>query len=439
MSVAVVETISPAVVTLPADAREERATPSLVRFLPLLVQLVLLLAVFRALNIEEPAFLLMMALAFGGFAVHYWLPFAFKEAWWLTLSIGGAFLLVEPLSALLLVASGLALFAILSSPFSYRVRLGIVVGAAAVLMYGRATLEFGIPAGFWAVFGAIFMFRMMIYLYDLRHQTARPRLKEFLAYFYILPNYYFLLFPVIDFQTMRKSYYQRDIHEVAQQGIAWMVRGAVQLLLYRLIYQFRGASFAPEAITSFTSLWSAMVLTYLLYLRVSGQFHIVIGLLHLFGYDLPETHRSYLLARSLTDFWRRINIYWKDFMVKLVYFPVYFRFRRSGDARAQVIATIAVFTGTWLLHSYQWFWLRGEFLFTWPDFLFWAVLGALVTVNLLIERGKRRPGPRAGAAAWTQRVLHVSSTFLLITVLWSMWNAPSMRVWFDLMTWWKVG
>jgi D-alanyl-lipoteichoic acid acyltransferase DltB (MBOAT superfamily) len=331
------------------------------------------------------------------------------------------------------------LFAILSSPFSYRVRLGIVVGAAAVLMYGRATLEFGIPPGFWAVFGAIFMFRMMIYLYDLRHQTARPRLKEFLAYFYILPNYYFLLFPVIDFQTMRKSYYQRDIHDVAQQGIAWMVRGAVQLLIYRLIYQFRGASFAPEAITSFTSLWSAMVLTYLLYLRVSGQFHIVIGLLHLFGYDLPETHRSYLLARSLTDFWRRINIYWKDFMVKLVYFPVYFRFRRSGDARAQVIATIAVFTGTWLLHSYQWFWLRGEFLFTWPDFLFWAVLGGLVTINLLIERGKRRALPRAGVAAWTERVLQVSSTFLLITVLWSMWNAPSMRVWLDLMTWWKVG
>src|SRR5690606_3022662 len=134
-----------------------------------------------------------------------------------------------------------------------------------------------------------------------------------------------------------------------------------------------------------------MVMTYLLYLRVSGQFHIIVGLLHLFGYDLPETHRRYLLANSLTDFWRRINIYWKDFMVKMVYFPLYFRLRRRGDIRAQVIATSAVFVTTWLLHSYQWFWLRGEWLFTWPDTLFWGVLGALVIVNVVIEakRGQR--------------------------------------------------
>lgn len=58
---------------------------------------------------------------------------------------------------------------------------------------------------------------------------------------------------------------------------------------------------------------------------------MIIGFMNLFGYDLPETHRKYLLAHSLTDFWRRINIYGKDFMVKMVYFPVYFRLRRSGD------------------------------------------------------------------------------------------------------------
>jgi D-alanyl-lipoteichoic acid acyltransferase DltB (MBOAT superfamily) len=314
----------------------------------------------------------------------------------------------------------------------------MILGLAGVLTYGRATLGFGVPETFWPVFGAIFMFRLMVYLYDLRHQKGGPRLREFIGYFYILPNYYFILFPVIDFQTMKKSYYQRDIHDIAQQGIAWMVRGTMQLLLYRVIYQVKGASYSPEAITSFTSLWTAMVLTYLLYLRVSGQFHIIIGLMHLFGYDLPETHRSYLLSRSLTDFWRRINIYWKDFMVKLVYFPVYFRLRRSGETRAQVVATGVVFTTTWLLHSYQWFWLRGEVLFTWPDFLFWAILGVLVTVNLLMERTKSRKA-RPGSAPWLQQSLQVAGTFLLITVLWSMWNAPSMRAWFDVITWWRIG
>ncbi len=132
-----------------------------------------------------------------------------------------------------------------------------------------------------------------------------------------------------------------------------------------------------------------MVLVYLLYLRVSGQFHIIVGLLHLFGYDLPETHRRYLLASSLTDFWRRINIYWKDFMVKMVYFPVYFRLRKRGETQAQVVATAAVFVITWATHSYQWFWLRGDVLFTWPDTLFWGILGALVIVNVLHRAGAR--------------------------------------------------
>jgi D-alanyl-lipoteichoic acid acyltransferase DltB (MBOAT superfamily) len=178
-----------------------------------------------------------------------------------------------------------------------------------------------------------------------------------------------------------------------------------------------------------------MVAIYLLYLRVSGQFHIIIGLLHLFGYDLPETHRKYLLASSLTDFWRRINIYWKDFMVKIVYFPIFFKLRRSGETRAQVVATAAVFIATWALHSYQWFWLRGEVLFTWPDTLFWAILGALVIINLLIEQ-RRKPG--AVEPAWRNAV-KVAGTFSVIVVLWSLWNSPSVGEWLEIVTWWKIG
>jgi alginate O-acetyltransferase complex protein AlgI len=182
-----------------------------------------------------------------------------------------------------------------------------------------------------------------------------------------------------------------------------------------------------------------MVMTYLLYLRVSGQFHIIVGLLHLFGYDLPETHRRYLLAHSLTDFWRRINIYWKDFMVKMVYFPLYFRLRKSGDTRAQILATSAVFVTTWLLHSYQWFWLRGDWLFTWPDTLFWGILGALVVLNVLIEA--RRPQKRVvtGAQGYALRGVQIACTFSLITTLWFLWNASSLSEWLDVMTWWQIG
>ncbi len=420
------------------DPREARAQRNLGRFLLLVGQLAVLLGSFKTYRLEEPAFLVLAGLVFGGFAIHYWLAFRFKEPFWILLSLGGAFAMLDPLTATLLIGAGLGLFAIVASPFPFFWRGGLVVVAGALLMYGRALRPAGIPPQFWSVFGAVFMFRMMIYLYDVRHLRERPSLTDYLRYFFLLPNYYFLLFPVVDYQTLRRSFFQRDIHDVAQQGIAWMIRGTIQLLLYRLVYYLRGPSNAPDAITSFGSLATMMVLTYLLYLRVSGQFHIIVGMLHLFGYDLPETHRRYLLASSLTDFWRRINIYWKDFMVKIVYFPVYFRFRRSGEVRAQMLATTMVFLSTWMLHSYQWFWLRGEFLWSWPDVLFWTILGALVTINILWEAGRKPQKP----TSWLprlQQALHVVITFSVITVLWSMWNAPSLGEWLDVVTWWKIG
>src|SRR2546427_12055801 len=123
-----------------------------------------------------------------------------------------------------------------------------------------------------------------------------------------------------------------------------------------------------------------VISNFLLYLRVSGQFHIIVGMLHLFGFHLPESHHRYYLASSFTDFWRRINIYWKDFMMKVFYYPTYFRLRKLGNIQALIFSTLIVFTLTWFFHAYQWFWLRGAFLLTIPDTVFWAVLAVLVLI-----------------------------------------------------------
>lgn len=420
-----------------ADPRVAHAQPDLRRFLALGAQLAGLLLFFVLYRVEEGGFLRMAVVAAAGFVVHYWLPFAYKELCWIAISVAGAGVLLGPLVASLVLFGGLLIYGIAAAPLSYRTRLLVILVLAAALAYARATNAWGIPWQFWPVFGAVFMFRLVIYMYDLRFAKGRPGLREFCVYFFPLPNFYFLLFPVIDFQTLRRTYYQRDIHAIAQQGMEWMVRGTVQLTLYRLIYHLKPA-FTPLEVTSFGSLVVGMVSVYLLYLRVSGQFHLIVGLMHLFGYDLPETHRKYLLASSLTDFWRRINIYWKDFMVKLIYFPVFFRLRKSGEVRAQVVATAAVFVATWALHSYQWFWLRGQVLFTWPDSLFWAILGSLVIVNLLMEqRAPKKKAPETGFQLVP--ALKTAGTFSFIVVLWSLWNAPTVGEWLDIVTWWQVG
>ena len=97
-----------------------------------------------------------------------------------------------------------------------------------------------------------------------------------------------------------------------------------------------------------TAVIAKVIFCYLLYLRVSGQFHIIAGMLCLFGYDMPETNHRYLLAHSINDMWRRMNIYWKDFMVKIVYFPAYFKLRRGGALRAELLSTVLVVVTTYV-------------------------------------------------------------------------------------------
>jgi len=426
-------------VTADDAARAARCRPHAGKWLLLLAQMGLALAAFRAFKLHElfgEGFWRVSWLAVAGFALHYWLPLRLKEPASIALSLGALPFVVDPLAAALLVALGLAFFAIGRAALPQRVRVALALLLAVPCVVGRARGVAWLPDELWVLVGSLFLFRLPIWLYDRRHMRAPPRLSDFLAYFFMLPNWGCLLFPVVDFHTQRKSFLARDHHRIAQEGVASMARGLVQLLLYMRLYYAQEWSADPFEITSLGALLLCMARVYLLYLRLSGTFHFVIGLLHLFGYDLPPTHRSWLLASSLTDFWRRINIYWKDFMVKLVWFPAYFRWRRSGDMRAQLAATALVFVATWFLHAAQTFFLTGTFLLRSTDVAFWSLLGLLVIGNLALEL---RRGGGAPAPTPLRRALGTAGTLALLTVLWSMWNARSFADWFDLLTWWKVG
>jgi hypothetical protein len=279
----------------------------------------------------------------------------------------------------------------------------------------------------WTILGSLFMFRLIVYLYDMHHKAAPFSFVRASGYFFMLPNVCFPLFPLVDYKTFCSSHYNRASLPIYQTGLSWILRGIVQLLLYRLVYQF--AMVNPFEVTSLGGVARFMVSTYLLYLHVSGQFHLIIGMLHLFGFSLPETHHRYLLAASFTDFWRRINIYWKDFIMKIFFYPAYFRLKHLGPTTALALATLYAFVATWALHSYQWFWLKGSFLLTFQDMLFWSILAALVLVNAIYEArwGRSRALTRTRPTLRTQVgvALRTVGTFLTICTLWTVWGAQS--------------
>lgn len=411
----------------------------LTALLAVLVEFACLIWVLHAFQIEADRGLLRLTpLVAGGFVVHALLPLRWRLPCFLAISCAGFALLFGPLLAGCLLAAGCALVALCHLPVSWALRIALLLAAAAALTGLRA----GALSPAWAadavtllpVFGSIFMFRLVLYVYELRTEAPRLTLWQRLSYFFLLPNALFPLFPIIDFKAFRRTYYARPDHEIYAKGVRWMTRGVVHLLLYRVIYQ----QLVPDVnqVHDLGGVLLSMFTSFALYLRVSGVFHLVIGMLGLFGFDLPETHKNYFLASGFNDLWRRINIYWTEFMMKIVYYPIFLRVRRRSAQRAMVLATLAVFLVSWLLHSYQWFWIRGSFPLTVVDAIFWSLFAVTVLTNSFLQaRGTRRRSKPGEAPSWGAASLHalkVVAMFSFMCALWSFWTGGRVDAWLDL-------
>ncbi len=431
----------------PSGDSLSRAAP----FFAILAQFGLIVLVVDYWHLESQPLARLMWLAFGGFIIHHLLPLRFRPAFfailslvavitgvghigpnvgmgWLSGRITTSGFLYHLVPGLTLIGIGLGLIGLCHLPIRFAARVGLVAVAGAGLAFLRAHSRwFPDVTEMWVILGSMFMFRLIIYLYDLKHRTAPFSPARAISYFFMLPNVCFPLFPVVDYKTFCSTYYNEDWVPIYQNGLRWMFRGVVQLLLYRIIYQF--APLDVYKLSSALDVAGCMLGMYLLYLRVSGTFHLIVGLLHMFGFNLPETHHLYLLASSFTDFWRRINIYWKDFVMKLFFYPTHFALRRMGPLRAMSVATLATFLATWLLHSWQWFWIRGTPLFNWKDFSFWMILAVLVLVTAIYEatRGRKRTLTPSRVTLRQRFILglEAGAVFCVMCVLWAFWTCQS--------------
>jgi hypothetical protein len=404
----------------------------ILRFAIVLLQLGALGVVAYLFEIEESlGFVKLMPVVAGGFAVHAWLPLRLRRPMFVLLSMGAALYILGPVEGGLLVGAGLALIGLCHLPIPFIARVGLVLIAAAALAVLRAEfIETPYSSVVLPILGAMFMFRLIIYLYDIRHEKGPVSPFTRLAYFFMLPNLCFPLFPVVDYKLFQRAYFNEDDFAIYQKGLRWIAMGVIHLLLYRAVYLYLIP--APSRIEDIYGVSQFVVSAYLQYFRVAGQFHIIVGVLCLFGFNLPATNRWFFFAASLTDMWRRINIYWREFSQKIIYFPLFMRLRKIGPTRAMVLATIAVFVCSWLLHSYQWFWIRGEFPITSVDMVFWGVVAVAVVVTTLFE-ARRKPADRArrtdpllGAAA---RALKTMGVFALMCLLWSLWCSDTPVDW----------
>jgi hypothetical protein len=411
--------------------RNDLTFSRILRLVTIVVELTLVAVAVMLLNIESPAFESVLTLALGGFLVHHFLPVPWRTPFFAALSMATVPLVFGWQAGTWLLAFGGLLIALCHVPVAFHVRVALIVALALALAVARKQVLpvfAAIPPTIWPILGSMFMFRLIVYLYDLKHEAAPFSASRAVAYFFMLPSVCMPLFPVVDYKTFQRSFYNADPLRLYQTGVKWILRGLIHLTLYKAVYFL--AVVEPGSVVTGTDAARYMVSTFLLYLKISGLFHIIVGLLHLYGYGLAETHHFYLFSSSFTDFWRRINIYWKEFIQKAVFNPAYFRFRKRGETFAVATATLIAFGATWFFHSYQWFWIRGDFPIVWADIVFWFGLGLVVLVNVLLEsrKGRQRTLTKPARTLRHDAVLaaKTAGTFAAICVLWTIWSTPDV-------------
>jgi D-alanyl-lipoteichoic acid acyltransferase DltB (MBOAT superfamily) len=276
------------------------------RFAVIAAELALVVLIMRLLELEDSSFRNLAILVWAGFVLHHLLPLRLRLPFFLALSLASLLLVGPAKVAASVVAGAFVLITVCHLPVRLAVRVGLLVAVGLLagclrVMWVTSPINLMVIT----ILATMFMFRVIIYLYDVEHKTAPAGLLHSSAYFLMLPSAFFPLFPVVDYKTFCSTYYNGEPIRIYQTGLRWIVRGVVQLVLYRLVYQ--RVLIDPLTVTSLGGVAQFMVATYLLYLQVSGRFHLIVGILHLFGFNLPETHHRYYLAASFTDFWRRIN------------------------------------------------------------------------------------------------------------------------------------
>lgn len=399
-------------------------------FLLILLQLMLFTGFAWYYSIQEgQGFPLLLFITLPAFLLNAFLPQRMRP--WLLVSI----FLATCLATLGWVTGGFILFvslalftvAMLKLKLVWRlILIGGIIGGMIVLRNGL----FFAPRAIIAVpyIASLFVFRLISYLYHEKRNFTNVPLSLKLSYFFMLPNLVFLLFPIIDYRAYAETYYQRPAIEIYRKGLIRISTGLVLLMIHRVMYYY--CSVDPMDVRTLSDFLSYAFISYLLIIQIVGMFMICIGWVTLFGFDLPPIFGNFFFAKGFSDLWRRINHYWRDFIIKVFYFPLFFRMRKRGHYTTMVVAGLAAFFCSWMLHSQQLYWISGNFSFSATDGIYWMTMGVFITADGIYQyknTGKIRT--HGTVTAILLGGLRITGIFLFASVLWTIWNSDSLSAW----------
>lgn len=281
-----------------------------------------------------------------------------------------------------------------------------------------STLSLILPVGI-----SFYTFQALSYSIDLyrKDMQATKDVVTFFAYVSFFPQ---LVAGPIERATHLLPQFQKPrklTYEGAADGLRQMLWGFFKKVVIAdncapLVNQIFGNYMDASASTL---VLGAIYFSFQIYGDFSGYSDIAIGCAKLFGIDLMRNFHLPYFSRDVAEFWRRWHISLTTWFRDYIYIPL------GGSRLGKWISlrnTLIVFFVSGLWHGANW------------TFVAWGVYHAVLFVPLLLLGKNRLHQGMVAQDRWFPSLLEVFNmgiTFVLVTIGWVFFRAPSLFVAFD--------
>ena len=251
-----------------------------------------------------------------------------------------------------------------------------------------------------------YTFQSMSYTIDVYRGEARAirNFIDFACYVSMFPQ--LVAGPIIRFQEVDDQLRRRTYTaEKFARGAAFICMGlAKKVLLANPCGKIADTCFDAGSIGLLDSWYGAGAYAFQIYFDFSGYSDMAIGLGLILGFMFPKNFDSPYHSASITEFWRRWHISLSTWLKSYLYIPL--GGNRKGQYRTYVnLALVMLLGGLW--HGASW------------NFVIW---GGIHGVMLAAERARGK----TSAYHALLRPARVASTFLIVTVAWVFFRAPTL-------------
>ncbi len=355
-------------------------------------------------------------------------------AYWAFFARGAGTLNLLWLAALPLMAAGLyhyLILRLLEHRSAARVLRAAIIYSA-LLTIGLALLNEAADGPDWRLpLGLLLFFwqwpRLAMYHSDYQDGLVPPRVSvdKYLAVFFspgVIPNWGWGVSIPQGYAYVNNRFLCRDKNRIVVAGLQLLGLALLYLVFWDFVrhwlidfftrqeIEVYGA-YTPEMVRQFlrgheVSTASVLLTTLLDLVRYmmffAGVFHFKVGVWRICGYQVDPFYNRPWLATNLMTFWTRFAFHYREFLVRIFYYPVFFRyFKAHTNLRIFVASMAAAALGNLIWHASERTFMHGMeahsvkyTLGTWPYFFFLGLGIAVSQIYLLRRRSRRKPWTR---------------------------------------------